>query len=117
MRTNYADNQTYESREEATGREHLFREVCGAAALPAGEGGNDPRRGCGSSESYRNDVLSLGIWGEFPQSRFTSRNRQSLEYQGSDADARSLEKEFSTKFTIFVNALFTNCVNVLYCTP
>ena len=34
-----ADNQTYESCEEATGREYLFREVCGAAALPAGEGG------------------------------------------------------------------------------
>ena len=76
-----ADNQTYESREEATGREYLFRKVCGKAPLPAREGwafttgisrcsGNQPERS-----------LSLGIRHSCPQSCQSTRCCESLESQ------------------------------------
>ena len=36
---NVAETTTYESCTEATGREYLFREVCGKVAFPTGEDG------------------------------------------------------------------------------
>ena len=55
-----AENQTYESRTEATGREYLFREVRGAAALPAGEGGAFATGSCRRTRNQRCFVLRAG---------------------------------------------------------
>ena len=58
MTLHYADNQTYESREKATGREYLFREVCGAVALPTGEGGTV----CGRSVRTNGHSDTYSVW-------------------------------------------------------
>jgi hypothetical protein len=99
----HAENQTYDTRTEESRHVHVLRSLCDTATHTPGEGGTLTRGRCRSTGNDTDDHLSLGIWRTFPEGGFTPRNRQSLKYQGSDTDARSLEKEFSEKFTNFVN--------------
>ena len=69
MSNEKADTTTYESREETTGHQHLQWSLCGAAALPAEEGGVHTAgvSRCSGSENRPNN-LRLGI------GKFTAKN-------------------------------------------
>jgi len=100
MRTNYADNQTYESCTEATGREYLFREVCGAAALPAGEGGAVSRGNRRGNWYPSADLLRLG-------SGATDNTPRCASYFGYSFRIQKSQRHLSRK----IIRKFRNCEN------
>ena len=101
MPYHYADNQTYESCEEATGREYLFREVCGAAALPAGEGGTIGGRSGGSPRNQLQDCLQLGTRAYRTQNRPTTDFVRNI---GTKNCWESLSQALNSQFYKTVNA-------------
>ena len=91
--------QSYESCTEATGREYLFREVCGAAALPPGEGGTDNSRTCRYNRNPSEITLRLGVRKTDIPPRRTARFIGSPRRKTTHSFARKII------FTNFVNPL------------
>ena len=61
-----AENQTYESRTEATGHQHLFRAIRREVEYVAGKGGTISRTGCQCIGGNGKCRLSMGSRLEFP---------------------------------------------------
>ena len=95
-----AENQTYESRTEATGREYLFRKVCGEAPLPTGKGGADRRGSGGSHRSQLRYPVRLGRGTASSHIRKVSENCGNLQcFQNTDITTQRIT-EFRQRLNV-----------------
>ena len=107
MSTSYAEKRTYAS-EEGTRQKYVLWAVRRQVADATGKGGAVPRGSRRSVGNNGNDHLQMGGGIASTANFRLATNCHSLESKGSDADARSLKKEFSKKITKLVNIPIDN---------
>jgi len=100
MRTNYADNQTYESESPERGRyQHVWGQICRPTAFYAGQDRNECRRIRRNTRICKDNLLQLGIRATNSASRNVARNCQSLWYSGANSDTKRIISDFFRKFS------------------